>query len=382
MPPKLKKILPVEKQEKPEKSEKLKKLGEGSFGCVVSRPLQCSGVETIISSKADMDKKQVSKLFYEKNKYENEVRLGKLSKKIDPSEERILVPSFACAVTKDTLNKPANINAISKCENLASISSISNLNNSETISSFNYKNKSHYMPQKVWQLVMPYGGIDIDYALEKRKNQITVKSLAKMILPIFEAVILLNNKREVHQDIKVENVLVYKSKAILIDFSLMLPYNKIYTPSNYNKLKRKYKPYPPEYYLASLMIKHAEDFKKFKSEEIKAYFIEHYKNHLERIQSFFYPYYTLNQLIEESNYGSLLIELKNNYKILEQYVDKIDIYSVGTLLSDISSFINHPLANVEFVKLMKGILHPDPRQRMSSQEALTLCRHIAGIANK
>ena len=249
----------------------------------------------------------------------------------------------------------------------------------DSISSFNYKDKTHYMPKKVWQLVMPYGGIDIDYALEKRKNKISVHSLAKMIMPIFEAVVLLNKKREVHQDIKVENVLVHKSKAILIDFSLMLPYSKIYTLSNYNKLKRKYKPYPPEYYLASLMIKHVDEFKKLKSEEIKTYIIDHYKAHLERIQSFFYPYYTLNQLIEESNYGSLIIEVIKNYKILEQYIDKIDVYSVGTLLSDISSFINHPLSNTDFITLMRGILHPDPRQRMSSQDALILCRHIAGV---
>ncbi len=355
------------------KVSKLKKLGEGSFGCVVSRPLDCTGKETMITTKTTDNKKQVAKIFYEKDKYETEVRLAKLSKKIDPSEERILIPTSACAVSKDTLNNPLNINAISKCENIANISSAS---------AFTYNENAKSMPRRVWQLVMPYGGTDIDLALEKRKNKISVKSLARMMIPIFEGLVMLKSKNEVHQDIKVENVLAYKTKAILIDFSLMLPFNKIYAPTNYNKLKRKYRPYPPEYYLASLMIKHGDEFKKLRSEEIKAYMIEHYKAHLERIQSFFYPYYTLSQLIEESNYGSLIVTVMNDYKKLEEYVDRVDVYSVGTLLADITPLISNPLTNQAFVDFMKGILHPDPRQRTGPEDALDMCRSIAKVKKK
>ena len=354
----------------PPKVAKLKKLGEGSFGCVVSRPLECSGKETMITTMDEGKKRQVAKLFYEKDKYQNEVRLAKLSKSIDPSEEKILVPTYACSVSKKTLNDPMNVSAISKCENLASINNAS---------SYLYGEKGSPSPAKVWQLVMPYGGTDIDAALERRKNKISVRSIARMMLPIFEALVLLRDKQEVHQDIKAENVLAYKTKAILIDFSLMLPFKKIYAPKNYNKLKRKYRPYPPEYYLASLMIKHSNDFKALRSQEVRDYMMKHYKEHLERIQSFFYPYYTLTELLEESNSGSLVVMVMKDYTRLEEYADKIDVYSVGTLLADITPFISNPMSNDAFVSFIRSILHPDPRQRMGPEDALAMCRTIAGV---
>lgn len=358
------------KQRAPDRS-KLKVLGEGSFGCVVSHPLECSGKEIFVSSKKDPTKKQVSKLFYEKQKYQAEVKLGRLVKKIDPTEERIIVPIKGCEVSRKTLYKPANANAISKCENLASLTSTGSSKPSHLY-------ESELPLQSIWQLTMPYAGKEVDKVIQRYKHHITTRSFMKMMTPLFEAVVMLANRRMVHQDIKIGNVLIHDKKAILIDFSLMLPFEEIYQEKNYNRLKRRYRPFPPEYYMASIIIKHKADFKRMKPAEIKSSIAERYKNHLENIQSYFFPYYSTSELFELSNYGSLMITALSNYKKFVDFADKIDIFSVGTLLADVHDLLADPLSNTEYVSLMRGILHPDPRQRMSAEEALELCKKIAG----
>lgn len=364
--------MPADKIKQPPKvvQSKLKLLGEGSFGCVVSHPLECSGKEIIVSTKHNPNMKQVSKLFYEKNKFENEVRLGRMVKKIDPSEKRILVPIKGCEVSRRTIHKPSNINAISKCENLASITSTQNITKSSI-----YDNTLAL--NKIWQLTMPYAGKEFDTSLKKYKNPISVRSLAKIILPLFEALVMLKEKRMVHQDIKNANVLIHNRKAILIDYSLMLPFDDIYVENNYNRLKRRYRPFPPEYFMASIIIKHKSDFKHMKSMEVKESITERYKNHLENIQHYFAPYYTLNELYELSNYGSLMIIALSNYKKFVEFADKIDIFSVGTMLTDSYDLIATPFSHPDYIVLMRGILHPDPRQRMSAEDALALCKKIA-----
>lgn len=351
------------------KMSRLKKLGEGSFGCVVSRPLECSGREKKISNKKHEERRQVGKLFYEQDMYKKELVLGRKSKQIDPSEEKMLVPISGCPVLKSVLKRPENLNAITKCEN---ITSISNTNATRA-------QPANNVPNRVWQLKMPYGGVEIDMALDKYKNKLGVKQFARMMLPVFEGLLLLKQHRMVHQDIKVANVLAYKRKAILIDFSLMAGFDKIYTASNYNKLKRKYRPYPPEYYIASLAIKYASDINKLSKENIKGFLEDKFKNHLENIQHYFYPYYSISELISQSGFSALVSEAITDYKKMEKYADRVDVFSVGTVMCELSFYIKNPLRHEEFMMLMKGILHPDPRVRMSPEDALGLCKKIAGV---
>lgn len=293
-----------------------------------------------------------------------------MMKKIDPSEERILVPTKGCEVSRKTLYKPENVNAISKCENLTSFTSTGAKKTSHLY-------ESQLPLQSVWQLTMPYAGKEVDQVLERYKNPVSVRLFMKMMEPLFEALVMLKNRRMVHQDIKVANVLIHKKKAVLIDFSLMLPFEQIYQEKNYNRLKRRYRPFPPEYHMASIIIKHKDDFKKMKPAEIKANIVERYKNHLENIQSYFFPYYNTNELFELSNYGSLMVLALSDYKKFVEFADKIDVFSVGTLFADVHELLADPLSNTEYVMLMRGILHPDPRQRMSAEDALELCKKIA-----
>lgn len=349
---------------------KLKKLGEGSFGCVVSHPLKCSDKEIMITQKKQIQENQVGKLFYDKQSYKEEVRLAKLVKKIDPSETKLVIPTSACSVLKQTLEEPENINAIMKCEKIT---------NKDSEYKYYVDSTQTVIPKKVWQLTMPYAGIDIDKALEKYKSGIPVKSFVKMMLPLLEALVLLKSNRMVHQDIKIQNVLVYKKKARLIDFSLMLPFEKIYTMNNYYRLKRKYRPFPPEYYLASLVFKYENEFTGQKVlSVIKKDIVEKYKHHLEKIAYYFEPYYTTGELLEDTNYNTLLPFMIKNMNKMQVYADKIDIYSVGILLVELSiTYVKHPLKNQEFISFMRGILHPDPRFRTSAEDALEQCKILS-----
>lgn len=344
---------------------KLRKLGEGSYGCVVSHPLPCSGKETVIST-ANKERKEVAKLFYEKDKFNKEVSLAKKVKKVDPSEEKMLVATKACPVSKKVLEDPLNASAISKCEVLGH--SVSDKDDVAPVS------------KNVWQIAMPYSGVQLDKAVQRYKRHIPVKTLASMIAPLFEAIILLQQSKLVHQDIKYENVLVQKKKALLIDFSLMMSYDRIYTLANYNRLRRRYRSFPPEYYMVSLMMKYQNDIEGSDKDYIKMFLLDKYKVHLERIQYFFGAYYTLSEIIEKSNSKSLLQELfDNGNKAMKKYANKIDVFAVGTMLNDIHPYVKRPMENVEYLRLMRGLLHPDPRERLTAEEALTACKKIAGV---
>lgn len=352
------------------KQSKLKKLGEGSYGCVVSQPLKCSDKEKIITGKKQLEPNQVAKLFYDKNDYRDEVRLSKLVKKIDPSETKLLIPTSACAVSKHTLENPDNINAIMKCEKIT---------NQDSEHQYYENTNRSTIPDKVWQLKMPYAGVDIDKALDEYKNRITVKSFTKMIIPLFEALILLKEHKLVHQDIKLENVLVNKKKALLIDFSLMIPFKEVYTLSNYYRLKRKYRPFPPEYYLTSLVMKYGNEINGIEPQSaLKKTISEKYDHHIEKISYYFEPFYTSEELHQHNEYKSLLTMILKNTDVMRKYANKIDVYSVGTLIADLSKHhIKSPLTNTKFVQFMKGLLHPDPRFRTSAEDALNQCKLLS-----
>lgn len=349
---------------------KLKKLGEGSYGCVVSQPLKCSDKEKMITGKKQLEPNQVAKLFYNKDDYRDEVRLSKLVKKIDPSETKLLIPTSACAISKHTLEKPENVNAIMKCEKIT---------NQDSEYQYYENTNQSIIPNKVWQLKMPYAGVNIDKALDEYKNRITVKSFMKMMTPVFEALVLLKDHNLVHQDIKLDNVLVNKKKALLIDFSLMLPFKEIYTMSNYYRLKRKYRPFPPEYYLTSLVMKYGSELNGVETQSVlKKTISEKYHHHIEKIAHYFEPFYTSDELHQHKEYKSLLSAIIKNIDVMRKYADKIDIYSVGILIADLSKYhIKSPLTNAEFVEFMRGILHPDPRLRTSAEDALNQCKLLS-----
>ena len=369
---------------------KLKVLGEGSYGCVISKPLPCDKAAkvTMITDKKKDNRKHVAKLFYEKYKYDNEVRFGKITKKIDPREEKILSPISGCPVDKKIFKQPDNINALSKCELFTDAVNTTDY----YIEQFNFEQLKN---KKIWQLTMPYGGLDIEKTLIRYKNPISVKSFVKMITPLFESIILLKKNKIVHQDIKIDNVLVHKRKALLIDFSLMLPFSGIYTERNYKRLKRKYRPNPPEYYIVSLVMKNNYDNsdnhkineisninKNGMIMETKNYLMQHYINHLEKIQHYFHPYYTMNELISLSNYDQLITNALKDNKMFNDYIDRVDIYAIGTTIAELDQYIAKPHNNQDYVSLMRGILHPDPRYRMTPEDAVSLCNKISSAKNK
>lgn len=349
------------------KKSKLKKLGEGSFGCVVSHPLKCSEPEEFITKKdsKSKDQKEVGKLFYDKEDFKEEVKLSKLVQKIDPSEKKLLVPISACGVSKQILEDKENINAIMKCERITRSDEYKYYNtNTATI------------PKKVWQIKMPYAGMEIDKAVEKYKFGITPKILMSMVEPLFEALILLKNNNTVHQDIKISNILVYKKKAILIDFSLMMPTKNIYSTKNYYRLKRKYRPYPPEYHLVSLVMKYQHEIKTM--DKTLKDIIEKQEYHIDKIAYYFTPFYTKEELLENGGLDTLLPMVINNIDSMTEYADKIDLFSIGTVLAELSLlYMRKPTSNPDYVQLMRGILHPDPRKRFSCENAYELCKKIS-----
>lgn len=345
----------------------LKKLGEGSYGCVVSHPLKCSEKEDIITKNIDKDRKLIGKLFYSREYYNDEVKLGKIVKSIDPSGKKMLAPVSGCAVSKKILENPNNIKAISKCEAITNTDKYSLINDTDSDVEF---------PNKVWQLKMPYAGLDMHSYLEKYKNGVTVKSLMSTMIPLFESVILLKQHKLVHQDIKPDNVLIYKKKTVLIDYSLMLPFEDIYTMKNYSRLKSHYRYYPFEYYLTSLVFKYNTNIS-MKKDDLVYYIMEKYRDYIIKKAHHLHPYYTVDELLEHATEYDLLSIIMKNPKNMKEYVDKIDIYSIGITIKELTRYIKPNTMTNEFINFVRNILHPDPRKRISAEDALNICKKLS-----
>lgn len=342
-------------------------LGEGSFGCVFRPPIKClKGEKPILDpkavsarSKSSIDRTEVGKVFFEHKDFTRELKTSAIAAKIDPTGTKILVPSSSCESTRnEVFNHPAG-------------------NSCEKQSEYFYAPLS----RPVYQLKMPYGGVRLDHYIAE--NKMTPKAFLEIMLPVINGLILLDKKEYCHQDIKASNILVAPSgEGIIIDYSLLIPYNKIYDPSNHRRWRFSYYPYPPEYKIYNHIQKHLSghvlsevkrNWYSFGDGRGKAYYALFGKKEIEDSIHDFFKYAVENGLTDA--------DLQRTF---DQFASKLDIYSVGMIFIDLNRSLDFKGYNRrsvwyrDYKKLIRSMSHPDPRERITALDAYVQMKQLLG----
>lgn len=353
-------------------------LGEGSFGCVFRPAVKCTSPRTPFkphapTSTSPSDAQEVGKVFFDLDDFRREMRTSRQVKSVDPTGTNLLVPTASCDTTRqEVLKHPAGL----ECDK--------------------HEEFSGSATDTLKQLIMPYGGDRLDSFVRTQAKPLSPKAFVRLMLPVLEGLQQMEAKGYCHQDIKVSNILANNSKAIIIDYSLMIPLRSVYAASNRRRWRFSYFPYPPEYKIYNLLYKNKgkrkqantdtqvasssipqvyEDVRKnwfsFGDNKAKAYLKLFDENNVWKAVHNFYEW---AEGLPPSKRAAAFAE----------FATKLDIYSVGMVFVDISrylSFRGYPRKSaftVGYHELVKGMSHPDPRSRWTVAESLDKMKKLIG----
>ena len=346
-------------------------LGEGSYGCVFSPKIKCTEKEQPIRNKTKADSKKhfVGKVFSDSQEFLKEVSMSKKVATIDPKGETILVPTATCKTTRKEVIR--NI-ASKDCEMIRD-------------------STSHDPNQRMYQLIMPYGGTRFDRYFRNKMDTGTPDTLhafINVLRPVFQGLVLLEKHKMCHQDIKSSNILVTpQNQAILIDYSLMTPFDSIYSSKNIRRLRFTYFPYPPEYKIATLIYNGCKmecpvgeetlrNILQFGDSRANAFHTfmnrEDVVKHVQSLMSYLYKT------------GVAVPTGKQNiFTWLRTYANRIDMYGLGTAIVDASRYITIPSKhNSQWKEFVRGLIHPDVRKRFAPKKALDELRKLERMLSK
>lgn len=339
-------------------------LGEGSYGCVFKPKIPCDGKVVRLSKKAK-PKNEISKVFGDKKDFLFEWREGKRLSRIDPSGEHLMIPTGSCATTRKLVQKHPKA---SSCELLE----------------YDVKPAHH----KLYQILMPYGGTRMDKYVSshvmQHKKLFPVVELLHILDGIMQGVLLMDQKRICHQDIKTGNVLVTpQGEGIIIDFSLMAPYSTIYLEKNHRRLRYTYFPYPPEFKLAYYLI-YPEKCDECDMYEMVMKNIYNFGDDLGDIYVWYHGKRDIQKAVQDVLNQTKHVADKASW--FKKFANRIDVYSVGVSIFDLHRYLDlKDLGKDElqqWIHWIKGMTHPDPRKRFTPREAYDQMKKLEAILCK
>ena len=358
----------------PTKNDKSTKIGEGSYGCIYNpglisfdKILKCYKNENdLLTDSEKLQKKTlnnyISKVVFKEEHYKEEYAFLTIFESID-KENCFTLEHYL--FYKDNTKNYINCNHDFKITDKDCNKYNEKIENNESIEQF--------------MLHIENGG-------ENLKKNITISP--QIILNFLNGINIMINKEIIHNDIKPENILFNTQKLYLIDFSLTIDKDDVFSYERMGILKHKNDYYPPEFIIIYYMyvfiifkfIENKLDFTFFmkKNDIIEDIF----RNHLNDDQNDRNIYYTdlINIINLELNKKNLLKnedyeyknsedkkikknqKLKDFHKIINTIFDykKIDIYSLGVTFEQINLNLD--------IKLMK---HYDFRKRCSIDQVIT-----------
>jgi serine/threonine protein kinase len=337
-------------------------LGEGSYGCVFSPAIPCSTPAQRVSRvKLPKGTQTISKVFVDTAHFNKELHLAKTAVDIDKDGRTLMLPTGYCMTKRGELMRHP---AAAEC----------------SLVDDDYRMNPN---TRYYQITMPYGGARFDHHI--RDVPTTPQEFLHMLIPIIDGLVSLEAKKYCHQDIKGGNVLVTpKGRGIIIDYSLMIPFSKIYAPQNRRRLQYSYYPYPPEYKVFHYIVdslcmdppcnvlpevmRNIDSF----GEKRSAAFTAFINARTLRKQ--------VNELykwaLQHSSSPSLMM------KAFTPFANKIDVYGVGMMCVTVWHYLKVPKSQIPLLKeirsLILAMIQPDPRLRIAPADLLVAASALAG----
>jgi serine/threonine protein kinase len=206
----------------------VKLIDSGAYGCVITPPVS----ENIFIIKeyiayTERDNNDVGKVFKKGSKdFVTELRILQKIKSIDPTGKFTIKLKGAQKISGDVFR---TLPPVLQC-----------------------LNKKTRIPRNTfYQIVLEYGGIKVN-----AKYSLSFSTFIKFFKTFLEGIMILQNNNLVHRDIKPDNILISPNKINLIDFGLSCSFDEVYTPKSLHILSFQYPYYPPEFYIANIMIQY------------------------------------------------------------------------------------------------------------------------------
>lgn len=370
-------------------------IGQGTYGCVLSPPPSCSRskkdrIETIVDARQTRQTRQrgqakhpgegvavqgvssdmIGKVFSKPEEGRVEWRNAAIVAAIDPHMDYFIYPQQLCYSTvKDIMA----ITDADRCNGL-------------------YKSAqgTGTRPGKGDKRLttrMLNGGDPIYKVIMKRlgKNQpMTFREFIHIMLPVFHGVVKLGQIGYLHHDLKSNNI-VYDEKwgsCRIIDLGLMLPLANVLDPQENYLISRNYWLHPPEYRVIMELEKLGSNI-----DRERMILLVNQENSLldftfssidpKRMNRLYGELFFFCDLLDSlSTFKDACIKNKNNMEFWSKNLKKIDVYSLGLVLMHASQYLRSE-GNVgdgsegkQYMQLVRGMLFPDPRKRLSALQAL------------
>lgn len=179
-----------------ESYEESKLIGQGTYGCVYRKPLECKNKQTINKNYGNPD--YLMKLA-KVSSLKKELEISKMLRKIDPLQEYFLYLSpKGCSV------KPSLVDLSVKCHVL---------------------NREPHEQYKGY--ILKYGGVTLRSFLDTHRDEISIDLIWNWFNKLIKALVLLRILGIIHQDIKLDNLVVNSKREIfLIDFGLSYKFDE------------------------------------------------------------------------------------------------------------------------------------------------------------
>lgn len=233
--------------------------------------------------------------------------------------------------------------------------------------------------QKMYVLYIPYEPYSLVEYVIKQKKKITMKQWIPMLYHLVQGLYLLHDHQIIHQDIKINNVMVTKGNFLKwIDFGISMKNKEIFNiEKNALYLHMDYVFHPPEYRYFSRY------YYINKKIEQPTFFADHEWYMLHFIVSdinvrnidlyrIFYNYNSYKTEIEEL-FDTLKGKTKDEVQqLFTEQANKVDIYSLGLLLLHVYPYIeiNKTETSQLYFTMIKNMIQPNVFKRYTTRECL------------
>lgn len=337
----------------------MKLIGSGSFGCVVSPPVETNVVKTYIkySDKASSD---VGKLFKSRDdayeEFENE-----LNNYLERSKE---------VSTYDKLTvKLKGANSASNIRDDETLRCLIDLDDDDYIEKQELKS---YSKETFHQLIYEYGGQPLKELACKTIRSIKFLQMFRDLLNVYKDY---QSAGYVHFDLNGGNILINEKKMSMIDFGFETKLKDVYVEDNIHRLSHKYWFYPPEFRLYRAHIRgYSPKDNKIRTQRVVDFSSDNILSLFKssRFIKNSFDLFTERQI--KCNVNSLWKTFDPN----ELDPTKIDIYAFGVNLYMYRRCIQFSSdeEKEDYNNLVRGLINPNYKKRFSIEKTLNVVDNL------